>query len=286
MSSIVVFGQPLSWEEVARRIEAAGSHLGMFAEVGVRAAYEAWVQPGDTAVDGGAAQGLHTAPLLRQVGATGCVHAFEALPEQVETLRQKIAMWRFPGRAYVHNCALATENGETGFVRVVGSPGYSGIRHAWAGRDLRTESITVASRRLEDAIPSEDAARLSFIKLDLEGAEFTALSGGAARLLERRRPLIVFENARAAAARLYGYTEADFFGFFGRLGYTLFNLLGVPFGPDQWTGPFAPPYLIAHPPGSAAEPVLSAVRVAFSRGAEAQLATASVGATEPAEALR
>jgi hypothetical protein len=160
------------------------------------------------------------------------------------------------------------------------------MRRAWARPEIPTESITVPCRRLEDAIPAGDVARLSFIKLDLEGAEFTVLSGGAARLLERQRPLIVFENARAAAARLYGYTEADFFGFFGRLGYKLFNLLGVPFGPDQWTGPFAPPYLIAHPPGTAAEPILSAVRAAFSRGAEAQLAKASIGATEPAEVLR
>jgi hypothetical protein len=99
----------------------------------------------------------------------------------------------------------------------------------------RDVEIRVPVSTLDALLPRMPrSARVSFLKLDLEGSEYDALSGGA-RLLRKHRPWCLFENRLAADAE--GYSQREFFGLFRRLGYTLFDVLGNRVDPSLWKVP-------------------------------------------------
>jgi hypothetical protein len=85
--------------------------------------------------------------------------------------------------------------------------------------------------------------------MDLEGGEYHALQG-AASLLKDHRPLVVFENGRESAARLYGYTRDDWFALLERVDLVVFDLFGRTFVPEHWRLPNVPWYFIGATRGS------------------------------------
>jgi hypothetical protein len=103
-----------------------------------------------------------------------------------------------------------------------------------------------------DDILSAYRQRLRFIKLDLEGGEYHAIRGGFSRIREDH-PFIVFENGREEAAALYGYSRAEWFDLLASLGYSVFDLFGWPFRPNDWNAPNMPWEFVAVGIGSADE---------------------------------
>jgi FkbM family methyltransferase len=150
--------------------------------------------PSDSCIDIGA----HVGDVLREMlrlAPQGRHIAFEPLPELADALIRN-----FP-QVDVHQAALADSIGETSFQRVASNPSYSGLllRHL-DGEGERVEEITVPVRRLDDLVGPDRPIR--FIKIDVEGAEENVLRGGAA-LIQRDRPVIVFEHG-LGAADVYG----------------------------------------------------------------------------------
>jgi FkbM family methyltransferase len=140
-----------------------------------------------------------------------------------------------------------------GFTWVTGGSGLSGLqRRAMPEHLTRTaEAIRVPVVRLDEVL-ADRTRRLAFVKLDLEGGELHALQG-AVTLLREDRPLLAFENGRETAAALYGYTRHEWFGFFRRQGYAVFDILGRPFGLEDWERPNLPWYFVALPAGGEEE---------------------------------
>ena len=72
---------------------------------------------------------------------------------------------------------------------------YSGFTESWVRRDVlsdvRTESITVPTERLDDHLP--DGWLPQFVKIDVEGAERLVLEG-AMRTFRQASPTIAFEH--------------------------------------------------------------------------------------------
>lgn len=204
--------------------------------------YRTALRPGDLAVDGGANDGFHAFPLAELVGPSGRVLAFEPIPWRAETLA-RVARERGLPQLQVFARALADRDGTASFHWVRNADGYSGLHpraHYPVAPDV--EVLTVPTATLDGLIDGGEPWR--FCKLDLEGGEFRALRG-AARAIERHRPVLVFENDRAASARSYGYGADEFFGFFDALGYRLRDLFGRPFGREAWDSPGYPWYFIA-----------------------------------------
>ena len=207
-----------------------------FFELIIRRVYEAILSPGDTAVDGGACAGIHTIPMARRVGATGRVHAVEALPNHADGLAKRLAAKSLQ-QVTLHRVALSNEAGITEFVCVKTHPSRSGLRKLDLSHlpdPSETETLQVKRVRLDDILPSGTTS-WKFCKLDLEGGEFHALMG-AASSIEKHKPYIVFENGREKAAGPYGYTRDEWFALFDRLGYAVFDLFGRPFTPASWRG--------------------------------------------------
>ena len=144
--------------------------------------------------------------------APGGTHAM------VEPLAYKAA-WlrkRFKGVA-LHECCVGEEDGEVTFYLDVKRSGYSGMSKPSAdGSGLR--EYTVPCRRLDDLV--NEATRIGFIKMDVEGAELFALRG-AGRILKNDRPVVLFECTPAPCERM-GYGVGELFDLFESLGYDVY----------------------------------------------------------------
>jgi hypothetical protein len=102
------------------------------------------------------------------------------------------------------------------------APGYSGFKARTYPREVNPVEITVPTVTLDEFLPREFVPRL--LKIDVEGAELQVLRGGR-RILERDRPIVLFEHGLGAADR-YGTGPRDVFGFLQTVGYRIFDLDG------------------------------------------------------------
>lgn len=196
-------------------------------EILVSVLYYGIVKAGDTVVDGGANAGLHAGPLVRLADAKGLLIAFEPIPDIFAQLRRNLG----GRRAELHNVALSDHAGSAKFVVNQSNPALSHLQHKFDEPKADEKTITVPLVTLDDVIGSR---HVSFIKLDLEGADFVALRGGE-KLLTRARPPVIFENSREWASICNNYSKEEFFAFFERVNYDIFDLHAVQLDASTWT---------------------------------------------------
>lgn len=142
---------------------------------------------------------------------------------------------RVRGLAHVidlRQLAIGNQTGEADFYEVLESSGRSGLRDS-APPNFSRQLTRVQCVRLQDDISAEEAARVKFIKLDLEGGDFDALQGGV-DILVASRSNVVFEFTRAMCAEQYGFSRDEFFEFFRKINYDIFCNLGLKFTPGDW----------------------------------------------------
>lgn len=167
------------------------------------------IAPDFCCADVGAHLGAMLSRMLRHA-PHGRHFAFEALPHKAAWLRAK-----FPQVA-VHEVALSREPGERVFYFNRDASGFSGLVPA---RNGVHKKITVATATLDGVL--EDADRLDFVKIDVEGAELDVLQGGCATL-GRCRPFILFECAFGSNRR-HGRMPADVHAYLtDTLGYAIY----------------------------------------------------------------
>jgi len=189
----------------------------------VRGLFERLVQPDWVCLDIGANIGAHTlalACLARRV------YAFEASPANFAHLETNVAA---TGMSAKITPVLAAIWDGAGTVDVVASPEFSGTAFAtadgspWDGSDhvyalgdrevpFTFRSDTVPAVRLDDWVAEHELDRIDLIKIDVEGAEQTALAG-ATETLRRFKPLLVTEYNPSAATSLFGARPDAYFEF-------------------------------------------------------------------------
>ena len=159
---------------------------------------------GDVFVDGGANVGLFTLVAAERVGKLGKVLAFE--PGRVVRLRllENVVLNGFQ-QVVVMPFALSSQPGEAR-LRVFDSAG-AGLNHLVSGPNDDGDVETVACTTLDAAIVDGDRPRLRLVKLDLEGAEYDALSGASA-ILRESRPDILLEVEPAHLRRMGSNPDA------------------------------------------------------------------------------
>ena len=167
-----------------------------------------WVSPGDWVVDIGANVGHYTARLAQLVGVNGRVLAFEPVPETFELLSANMAV-ACARNVTLFNLAASAEMG----VANITLPHFgSGLTNYYMASITSGDGdLKVLTAPLDSLIP---LARITLVKIDVEGHEYYALRG-IRELLRRDFPQLIVEgNSKEVEAFLeeLGYTFTQFPG--------------------------------------------------------------------------
>jgi FkbM family methyltransferase len=127
------------------------------------------------------------------------VVAFEALPENINRLRENLALNHLEGRVDVVPAAVMDHNGPVEFL--IGPSGGMGKALGSAGRQSQyNQSIPVEGLSLDDYVFGQGNSPPQLVKIDIEGGEVMAIPG-MRRLLMEAHPILLMELHGPEAAR-------------------------------------------------------------------------------------
>lgn len=128
-------------------------------------------QEGDVIVDVGAGRGEDTVAFSRSVGKSGRVIAIEAHPLSFAILKKFCALNQLANVTPIHIALMD----KPGTVRVVES------ESSWMENTVSSEQdssgVVVQARTLDDLCAKEGISDIAFLKMNIEGAERSALMG-------------------------------------------------------------------------------------------------------------
>ena len=172
------------------------------------------VQEGDVCVDAGANIGYFSLLFAQRVGPSGKVIAIEAAPGIVRRLRANLALNGAAGIVEVVEAACTAEKGEITFYLHPHNDGWCRLSPPAKGRYRLMMGktwipVTVAADTLT-SIVGADAQRVSFIKVDIEGAE-TAIAPQIASGFSHPRLVVALEVVPPIEATLRPFREQGFY---------------------------------------------------------------------------
>ncbi len=154
--------------------------------------------------------------LILKHAPSGKHYAFEPIPDYFNALKIK-----YSSRCEVFPFALSDQPGETTFNYVKNAPAFSGIKkRKYEVQNPDVQELQVKVESLDHTIPI--SVQIDFIKIDVEGGEFGVLKG-AGKLLQRCKPIVVFECG-LGASDYYGTKPGELFSFLDQCGYRIYSL--------------------------------------------------------------
>jgi FkbM family methyltransferase len=166
-------------------IVGSGEHgywLGSY-ELGKRMAFEAEITPGSVVYDIGANVGYYSLLASVLAGEEGQVYAFEPLPRNIDFLHKHVEINRRKNIEIIM-AAVSEHSGEAFFD--LGAS--TAMGHLAENGEIQVEMVS-----LDEMLDKGLIRPPGYIKLDVEGAEFQALSG-ARKLLEQYRPILFIDT--------------------------------------------------------------------------------------------
>jgi FkbM family methyltransferase len=154
-------------------------------------------EPGSTVVDVGANIGVHTVPLADRV-APGTVIAVEPLAENIERLRENVAMNDL-NNVFIAEAAAGDSDGRV-TLQLADDPAYPSMESVPEGHGIGRDR-TVAEVTVDKLWASLGRPRVTLLKVDVEGAEARVLAGSS-HLLASERPAILAEASDAERLEL------------------------------------------------------------------------------------
>ncbi|MDD4871215.1 MAG: FkbM family methyltransferase [Kiritimatiellae bacterium] len=140
---------------------------------------------GDVVVDAGACWGETTLYFADAVGDTGRVYAFEVDPDNLTILSRNLALnFTLSQRAEIVERAVSAASGKQ-LQFTSNGPSTSSVL---SGEGTTFDGITVS---LDDFVAQKQLKRLDFIKMDIEGAEESALRGAECTIRKWRPSLAI-----------------------------------------------------------------------------------------------
>ena len=189
------------------------------------------VRAGETVLDIGANYGFYSYHLAKAVGPKGKVYSFEPIPFTFATLQVIAKLLRIRNTELIPK-GCSNKNERVSFnVPVQHSQALSaGLAHLGnreddrPGKDIQvrweeTRAISGEVVTLDSFLPP--LSNLTFIKCDIEGAEFFAFSG-ARKLISQNPPTVICE-INPWYLQGFGVAVSDLTDFFAALGYGLFR---------------------------------------------------------------
>lgn len=230
---IDALGNRVGWRSVAPGLEMEIDPADWMDRSFYLGTYDPWllhmldrvIRPGDAAIDVGAHKGYVALHLARRVGPAGTVFAFEPDPRARRCLERHRDRNRMTETVRVFDCALGDVHGEAEFA-LSGQLGWSSFHPNAEAQPTIRERVAVAVRRLDDLIAAGaialDSSRLSFVKLDAEGAEPRVLRGMSG-LLSRSDAMLWVEVNRPSLSAADSST-AELEGLLRGMGFGLWRV--------------------------------------------------------------
>lgn len=148
-----------------------------------------FLRPGQSVMDAGANVGLFSVVMAEAVGEQGRVFAVEPVPENVERLSENLAENTLRNVG-LYGCALGAQEGSLS-LRIAKDAAYHSLMEVEGG--LGTDVVMeVQVQKLDDLWMAAGRPDIAFIKMDVEGAEPEALSGGR-HMLGQCTPVLLIE---------------------------------------------------------------------------------------------
>ena len=170
------------------------------------------VKPSMNCIDIGAHLGSVLSKIV-QFSPNGKHIAIEPVPYKYEWLVKK-----FP-EVKIFQKALSDQSGEVDFFLQPYRSGFSGLKiHASGLGKKQVKRLTVNCTKLDDIIPPE--VSIGLIKIDVEGAELSALQGGE-NLINQYHPSIIFECTQSGLGT-FSLSPQQIYDFFQKHSYSLF----------------------------------------------------------------
>jgi len=181
-----VFGNKLILSK--KGLALAISHYGAYEELEAKIMEEK-IKVGSIVVDVGANIGLHTLNMARIVGNTGRVFAFEPDPSNFEILGENVKINNYQN-IILEEKAVGDKHGRVTLYQS-DNPG----NHRLFPQTKQTKGeVEVELTSLDKYfIDSNLAEKISFIKIDVEGLEFSVLNGMKNILKNNKKIKILFE---------------------------------------------------------------------------------------------
>ena len=202
-------------------IGAAIEKYGEYSEAEI-SLFQQILKPGNMVVEVGANIGTHTLALSQIVGDTGRVYAYEPQRIVFQTLCGNMAINSIRN-VECYQLAIASENG------VIHVPDINYDHKGNFG------GVAVSSQDKGDRVPAvtldqilKDIKALDFLKVDVEGMEYQALSGGKA-ILGHHQPVLYVENDRIEKSKAL-------IELIRSLGYRMFWHLPPLYNPQNYEG--------------------------------------------------
>lgn len=169
--------------------------LGAF-ELATIKAYEPRIPFGGTVLDVGANVGAHTLHMARCVGPGGRVIAFEPTDWAYSKLLKNVSLNPDLASCVQAEQVLLTDDSASAVPLKIFSSwpleGGKDLHSIHLGRAMPVTKAVV--KTLDGFVKEADLGRIDFIKIDVDGAEYSVLSGGM-ETLRRDLPVIVTELA-------------------------------------------------------------------------------------------
>jgi FkbM family methyltransferase len=171
------------------------------------------VSEGDVCIDVGANFGWYTTLLRKLCGDAGAVHAFEPVPPVFDELAGNYRLMGSPANVFINNAALGDAEGE---IEVNVFPGLS-TGHASISDRGRDDAIGLKCRidTLDGYLREKEPRPVSFVKVDIEGAEIMFVRG-AGSLFEQDVPPILLMEMALEQTRNFGYEPDELIRFIAK----------------------------------------------------------------------
>ena len=185
------------WFQYRAKVRDIDNNLVKEAEMDL---LDSLIKPGDTVIDVGANFGYYAVPMAKLVGSSGKVFAFEPIPETAAVLRLVLSHYKLK-QVSVLEKGVGAKNEVISFeVPIQEAGAHSAGQAHMIGRDNSLAGSEVYHPfknhvqfdcevvRLDDVVKEN----VSFIKIDIEGAELFALQG-MQEIIKRSNPVILVE---------------------------------------------------------------------------------------------
>ena len=163
------------------------SHYGTYEELQSKIIEEK-IEMGNIVVDVGANIGLHTLNMARIVGNTGQVFAFEPDPSNFEILKKNVKINNYKN-IILEQKAVGDKHGRTTLYQ----SDHPGKHRIFPQTEQAKSEIQVELTNLDNYFDSDMIDKINFIKIDVEGLEFSVLKGMKNILKNSKKIKILFE---------------------------------------------------------------------------------------------